>query len=44
VSSNETQGGSELKMKELLDADAEHSANVDTQEFSSSSGVVGFTE
>lgn len=44
VSSNETQEGNQLKMKELLDVDAEHQANIDTQEFSDSSGVVGFTD
>ena len=45
VSSDETQKGSELpKIKKLLDTDTEQSTDIDTQEFSDSSGIIGFTE
>jgi len=43
VSSNETQSG-ETQKKELLDTDAEQHTNIDTQELSDSTGIIGFTE
>jgi len=44
VSSSETQNGVESQKEELLDTDTEHQTNIDTQEFSDSSAVIGFTE
>jgi len=45
TSSDETQKGSPLpKMQEMLDTDEEQTINIDTQELSEPTGIVGFTE
>jgi len=45
ISSDETQKGSPLpKMQEMLDTDEEQTINIDTQELSEPTGIVGFTE